>query len=153
MRDQIYTFYGVSAVHDSGTKYYQIIRINKKGSNQGILVTHWGKQRPGVPDEPKNHGQNKIEQISSSLDAAFSEKSRMKQKRGYATFDISLNKDLGIIKTGIELARLFNPSDVTSIVGFLDSLDTEVEVVEIEDSAPVVKSTIAAPLHEQWGTW
>jgi predicted DNA-binding WGR domain protein len=73
-----------SAVHEGGTKFYQIIAIRSLDEKRSVLVTHWGKYPGRIPD-PTWGGQRKVQVFSNPNEAfvALDRQRSVKRARGY----------------------------------------------------------------------
>lgn len=155
-------FYAGSAVHEGGSKYYQLIRLGSISMNRSVVVTHWGKMHPGAPKEPKYHGQHKVELLANNgISTARGHKSR-KSKNGYSGWDSKANHEFSSESELIaQIEKWFDTKDVATIVTHLFGMTELIEPIEegtdTEDSyfgtktaAPVEEPK---PKSENWGTW
>ncbi|MPS48570.1 hypothetical protein [Methylobacillus sp.] len=83
-----YDIKALYAVHEGGTKFYQIIQIVELNSGRSVCVTNWGKYTNGCKREPRLHkggGGVKVDMFdkpSGSMRAVTNQK-RAKTRNGY----------------------------------------------------------------------
>lgn len=153
-------FYAEGAVHEGGSKYYQVIRVGSNRFGRSAVITHWGKMHPGAPKEPKHHGQTKVEYLTNSgVYVAKSHISR-KSKNGYGGSKGGLwNKTANFEfedQTDFEIAvhSWFSKEDAMTIIQHICGMTELIEPIDkVEDvtaAAPVVDP---ATKSENWGTW
>lgn len=146
------------AAHESGSKYYQVIRIQEEGSSRGIVITHWGKMHPGAPIEPRNHGQYKMEMCESSVVSTANSAIKNKKNRGYSVWvDRKDQSGLGDFEIMAIINSWLKPHDAELAISYLfktkDDLDPFAEPEEEEYVKPVFAPAITESTKKEWGTW
>lgn len=157
-----YYFYAESAIHEGGSKYYQLIRLGSISAKRSVVVTHWAKMHPGAPSEPKHYGQHKTELVvGSGVAEARGHKSR-KSKNGYRNWETKADCEFSSESELVaKIAQWFNAKDTTTIVTHLFGMTELVEPIgegtyteeyyyDAEAAAPV---EAPKPKSEDWGTW
>ena len=104
------------AVHDGGTKFYQVIKLTSDESDKGFVVTHWGPYSAGGIHEPSAGGQNKVAECKSSqaeweADRAIS----AKRRRGYKFQPFSEEEFYSLSDLRTRLFEIFRPKDALKI--------------------------------------
>jgi len=151
---QKFLFHSDYAIHESGSKYYQIITIQKLGTTSGVLVTHWGAMHPGAPSEPKNHGQRKIALLSKSIGAEANAALRGKKKRGYETWTVGADRVCSENELIDLLQKWFKTADQDEILDFLFSgFEYSTDEFDTPDEYEPMVAEVKTVKHEEWGSW
>lgn len=160
------------AVHEGGTKYYQVFNIIDDISGDGVVVTHWGSYTRGAPRVPKLHGKGlKVDVYKRHASTSNSARIiREKTRRGYENWDKSKSSFVGFDDTKLSLEQWFKPGDVTLIMAQLTghadepqlsgasadfiivdefaTMPTEAEIQALMDKEKELKMQ-----NKNWGTW
>jgi hypothetical protein len=147
------------AVHETGTKFYQVFAISSSASPRAYIVTHWGPYMLGVGCLPREIGQCKAVEVKrGEADWEADRTMSSKLKRGYRfvpnlTKDIHESDELSSV-----LYRYFKASHAAQIYTGLTGDDSytnpAVGGMNLEDLPRPPKPTEdAGPKHEEWGTW
>lgn len=153
-----YEFNADWAVHESGTKYYQVIMIRQVGSSRGVVVTHWGKMHPGAPSEPKNHGQYKVELEHTGIVSAKQQAVSNKSKRGYSVWNNRKQEHgIGEFEVRALINDWFKVRDAEDILEFMFGIESadihDDEFDPFVESRKVVTPTITEKTKNDWGSW
>lgn len=163
----LFTLTSTQALHESGSKFYQIITVRNEETKRAVIINHWGRNATGVKT-PKTTGQCKVEQFEFG-GVQFKEKAsrtqREKSKRGYRNWE-SGNSHL-MIPTGSVIGSLtlegaeelklwadkcLDPVSGKGVFEFLTASAAGAKSEAVELKAPVLLAT-ASEDHEEWGTW
>lgn len=154
-----YRFFAESAIHESGSKYYQVIRIiDIKG--KGVVATHWGKMHPGAPKEPKHHGQCKVERLRNGTAVRANAARRTKEKRGYTGWVSNIDETVSESEMLQKVSEWFSVQDAAVIVSHMvagtsgdPDFEMGVEADEDDFMAEPEVPVVEAPKSANWGTW
>ena len=153
-----YQLYAEKAIHESESKFYQIIRIS--GGKRTVLVTHWGKNTEGATLVPRLYGQRKIEMHDSGGLSAYSSIRRTKSKRGYTAWEVTQNGSFGTVgDLNTALMAILKKEDAESVAYYLAMEESDKDFADhIIDSSsepePEKKEvTFESSTQEGWGSW
>ncbi len=140
--------------HESGTKFYEVVRLTNDDNGRSIVFNRWGK----VNDFHHGGGQTKQESFDNgfSADQAATQKVAEKEKRGYKRdrSDFNLHRFVTQQPDASFDARV-SAHYGRAMVG------TVYKALGIDPNAAVTKSEKVAPQPpaveinrgEQWGAW
>ena len=160
----LFTLTSTQALHESGSKFYQIITVRNEETKRAVIINHWGKNATSVKT-PKATGQCKVEQFEFG-GVQFKEKAsrtqREKSKRGYENWEsgnshLMISAKSGAILEGAEELKLWadkclDPVSGKGVFEFLTASAAGAKSEAVELKAPVLPAT-ASEEHEEWGTW
>lgn len=156
-----FSFEAKGAVHEGGTKYYQVIRLVRDGYGS-VVITHWGKHHPGAPAEPRLHGSTKLDLLRGHGAAEYNGYIKNKEKRGYhdwrvtaefkrmdSTAFLDITARWLSVADRAEVLKKFFPKGDVSDLPIDESFDEAWGAGEPAESefAP------ASSDHESWGSW
>lgn len=117
----MFRFEASYAVHEGGTKYYQVFNIYNDISGEGVVVTHWGSYTRGASRQPRLHSKAlKIDvyrRYASSSNA--STRIRDKTKRGYSDWDKVTENFSTIESANLHLNQWFKAGDASLIMSHM----------------------------------
>ena len=157
-----YEFIATHSIHESGSKYYQVIMIREEGNSKGVVVTHWGKTHPGAPSEPKHHGQSKVELRHAGVISEYNGAINNKKKRGYDVWDFRKQiYGANELECRALINGWFRTPDAEAITAHLfPVVSKHIAVIdELDDLDPFVEEEVlSTPLiteatKENWGSW
>lgn len=168
----MFKFEASYALHEGGTKYYQVFNIYNEISGDGVVVTHWGSYKNGAPREPRFHSKGvKIDVYRRKASISVSARVvREKTRRGYEHWDnlhetlsnfgevdFHLREWFGTGDANLIIAHLSGHVDDTALSGLSADFIIIDELANIptqqEIQAGIAKEKEIKMQNKNWGTW
>lgn len=171
----MFRFEASYAIHDGGTKYYQVFNIYNDVSGEGVVVTHWGSYTRGASRQPRLHSKAlkidvyKRHASSSNASRIIRDKSKFRNGGRYEDWDKVTENFSTIESANLHLNQWFKAGDANLImshmIGHTDDdlrgLSPDMVIVdELADvptdeeiEALVNKEKEQKMQNKNWGTW
>ncbi len=147
------------ALHESGTKHYQVFMVRNLNTNKAVQINHYGKYSAGMSLVPRTSGQSEIGSSGPYVQVSnlVNSKIRMKEKRGYKFERCKIEK----LDSEVALWQFVNASftkeqidHISRIVADSNLLDMkEDDSISIKDFNTPVPKMSTMDMNEDWGSW